>query len=270
MEATLMQGASPMAGVAINLSVDDGGLGTTTLNVANNITDALGKVYFSITNTSGLPYTATVNAESTISIPAGSQFSQEIATTFPLQHLGFGSNVPMVVRGSATKTWQNAPQLISIHKFEDLNLNGVQDAGEPNLANWSFTLTLPDASTQVATTDANGNAFFFNVNQTGAYKVSEILQAGWTNTTPLEVTRTRTSPNDLWTTWAVTFGNVRLGSLQVTKTVNWNTVNPDQNQSFEICILGPSYPDRRELPDHQLPGWSPHLDQSDPRILPGD
>jgi hypothetical protein len=33
----------------------------------------------------------------------------------------------------------------------------------------------------------------------------------------------------------------KLGSLKVTKTVNWNGVQPDSNQSFTICIAGPSY-----------------------------
>lgn len=35
----------------------------------------------------------------------------------------------------------------------------------------------------------------------------------------------------------------RLGSLSVTKTVNWGETLPDQNQSFRICIRGASYPD---------------------------
>jgi len=36
--------------------------------------------------------------------------------------------------------------------------------------------------------------------------------------------------------------NSQLGNLQVTKTVDWKGITPDQSQTFEICILGPSYP----------------------------
>jgi hypothetical protein len=35
---------------------------------------------------------------------------------------------------------------------------------------------------------------------------------------------------------------VKYGSLQVTKTVNWNGFPADPDQTFEICISGPSYP----------------------------
>jgi hypothetical protein len=42
---------------------------------------------------------------------------------------------------------------------------------------------------------------------------------------------------------AKTITNTRkLGSLEVTKTVNWNGVTPIPGQTFEICITGPSYP----------------------------
>ena len=42
---------------------------------------------------------------------------------------------------------------------------------------------------------------------------------------------------------AAVFNTRKLGSLEVTKTVNWNGVTPDPNQSFMICIAGPSNPD---------------------------
>jgi len=42
---------------------------------------------------------------------------------------------------------------------------------------------------------------------------------------------------------AAVFNTRKLGSLDVTKTVNWNGVTPDPNQSFTICIAGPSNPD---------------------------
>ena len=35
----------------------------------------------------------------------------------------------------------------------------------------------------------------------------------------------------------------KLGGLIVNKTVDWNGAAPDDKQTFEICIKGPSYPD---------------------------
>jgi hypothetical protein len=37
-----------------------------------------------------------------------------------------------------------------------------------------------------------------------------------------------------------------LGSLEVTKVVNWSGFEPDEGQTFEICISGPSYPNGTE------------------------
>ena len=50
----------------------------------------------------------------------------------------------------------------------------------------------------------------------------------------------------------------KLGSLQVTKTVNWNGVTPDTAQTFQICIQGPSYPssDCKLLPEADATPWT--------------
>ncbi len=45
----------------------------------------------------------------------------------------------------------------------------------------------------------------------------------------------------------VSFGNFQnTGSLEVTKVVNWSGVPSNTNQTFEICIIGPSYPNGNE------------------------
>ena len=82
----------------------------------------------------------------------------------------------------------------------------------------------------------------------------------WSNLIPGTYTVTETNPG---ANWAVTGNNVgivvagggsgthtitntrttpQLGSLQVTKVVNWNGVTPVPTQTFSICITGPSYP----------------------------
>jgi hypothetical protein len=80
----------------------------------------------------------------------------------------------------------------------------------------------------------------------------------WSNLLPGNYVATETSPGTSWTvtgdngaTIAVPAGgqgtgtitNTRkLGSLKVTKTVNWIGSNPDTSKTFQICITGPSYP----------------------------
>ncbi|MBI2766705.1 MAG: hypothetical protein HYX53_12470 [Chloroflexi bacterium] len=65
-------------------------------------------------------------------------------------------------------------------KFNDLNGNGVKDAGEPGLAGWTINLS-PGSST--TTTDANGSYCFSSLSP-GTYTVSEVVQVGWTPTSP--------------------------------------------------------------------------------------
>ena len=82
---------------------------------------------------------------------------------------------------------------ISGEKFNDLNGNGVQDAGDPGLPGW--TIDLLDASGAIVATtvtDDSGNFSFTDVGP-GTYTVQEELQAGWIQTFPplREPTRSR-------------------------------------------------------------------------------
>jgi protocatechuate 3,4-dioxygenase beta subunit len=79
---------------------------------------------------------------------------------------------------------------LSGDKFNDLNGDGVQESGEPGLANWTIQL-LNSAGAVVATTktDANGNYRFANVGP-GTYTVREVQQTGWTQTAPASGTYT--------------------------------------------------------------------------------
>ena len=50
-------------------------------------------------------------------------------------------------------------------------------------------------------------------------------------------------PADGGTNGTATVDNERkLGGLTITKSVEWNGITPDEEQEFEICITGPSYP----------------------------
>jgi hypothetical protein len=93
---------------------------------------------------------------------------------------------------------------LCVVKFNDLNGNGVQDPGEPFLANWTFTITAPDGSTHQVTTNADGR--ICRDVPPGTYTIVEVAQAGWTQTAPVPVgTQTVTVTSGQTTT--VAFGN---------------------------------------------------------------
>lgn len=104
---------------------------------------------------------------------------------------------------------------LCIFKFHDLNGDGVWSPNESGLAGWSFLIspTPPSLGTNMVTTLAGGN-FCFGVLAPATYTITEILQPGWTNTTPL--TQTVTVAPGQFTN--VMFGNVGpLGQLCVVK-----------------------------------------------------
>jgi uncharacterized surface anchored protein len=72
---------------------------------------------------------------------------------------------------------------ISGVKFNDVNDNGVRDAGEDGLA--GVTIRTTDASGTVSTTTSNASgAFSFTGLAAGAYVVSEVVPNGFTQTAP--------------------------------------------------------------------------------------
>ncbi|MEM2004642.1 MAG: SdrD B-like domain-containing protein [Zestosphaera sp.] len=72
---------------------------------------------------------------------------------------------------------------ISGYKWNDLNGDGVWDTNEPGLEGW--TINLYGDSTLIGTTTTNINGYYEFVNlPPGTYTVSEVLQAGWSQTYP--------------------------------------------------------------------------------------
>lgn len=77
-------------------------------------------------------------------------------------------------------------------KWNDLNGNGVQDAGESGLAGWTIYLdqnnnSKLDAGETSTLTDANGNYSFTDL-AAGTYTVAEVMKPGWQQTSPSAVT----------------------------------------------------------------------------------
>ncbi len=103
-------------------------------------------------------------------------------------------------------------------KFNDLNGNGVKDAGEPGIAGWTINITSPVNTN--TTTDVNGNYIFPNLTA-GTYAVSETHQTGWTQTAPAG--GTYSVPITSGTAAAdKNFGNFQNISVRVCKYVDTN------------------------------------------------
>lgn len=92
---------------------------------------------------------------------------------------------------------------LEVIKFNDANGNTTQDVGEVRLSGWVFNVTGPNGFSKQITTDASGHAEITGL-EPGEYTVSEVVQDGWVNTTPLEVTR---NISDDPTTQIFIFGN---------------------------------------------------------------
>jgi len=74
------------------------------------------------------------------------------------------------------------PAIISGHKFNDLNGNGVWDKlSEPALSGW--TINMAGTLSGSTTTDVNGY-YEFNYLPAGSYTISEVLKPGWVQTAP--------------------------------------------------------------------------------------
>ncbi|GBD14609.1 Serine-aspartate repeat-containing protein F [bacterium HR25] len=141
-----------------------------------------------------------------------------------------------------TCTFTNVARPVSItaHKFSDLNGDGDQDGGEPDLSGWEMTLYAGSGCTGTVqgtgTTDDSGNLSFVDL-QPGAYSVKETLQDGWRNTTSL-CQNVTLSPGGSAT---VSFGNQELATLTVVKVVEGQA--PDDDWGFS-----------GDLGDFTLPG----------------
>ncbi|MBW3585724.1 MAG: hypothetical protein KY448_07715, partial [Cyanobacteria bacterium 0813] len=98
---------------------------------------------------------------------------------------------------------------ISGQKFNDLNNNGLKDAGELGLGNWQIFLDSinPDGLFQqgepTTITDATGNYTLRDI-PAGTYQVREVQQNGWTQTTPNPGPVTVNPPNNIT---GIDFGN---------------------------------------------------------------
>lgn len=120
---------------------------------------------------------------------------------------------------TASAIFDVAPELgaLTLVKFEDLNGNGVREAGEPGVPGWRFDLKNPQGNTSGAVTGADGSVTYSEV-PAGVWTVTEQSQVGWVAITP--VSGTVTVPAAGAATFAA--GNVRPAPLSGTIFIDVN------------------------------------------------
>lgn len=92
---------------------------------------------------------------------------------------------------------------IKARKYEDINGNAKHDDNEPWLANWDIKLSGNNMDREFMTSD-DGTVIFTNL-PAGTYTVSEEMQTGWHNVTPISQKVTIPDPKTL--EGYVEFGN---------------------------------------------------------------
>lgn len=101
------------------------------------------------------------------------------------------------------------PATIAGSKFHDMNVNGVWDALEPGLGDW--TIDISPGGSQLTGGDG---AYSFSV-RPGSYTVQELLQDGWRQTMPLGDGTRRYAVISGQVLENADFGNVCLGDVSV-------------------------------------------------------
>jgi hypothetical protein len=157
-------GEAGVSGITIRLTNSAGTVLSTTTDTSGN---------FSFTALPSGPYVLTevVPAGSVQTLPGGGAGINVTLTP--------GQNAPGFLFGNQAA----AAASIAGVKFNDANGNGVRDTGETGMSGVSIQLKTPSGQTLLATTDASG-AFSFTGLAAGAYVLSEIVPAGFTQTAP--------------------------------------------------------------------------------------
>ncbi len=177
-------GGSAIADYTIYVSVDGGAFSIWQLNTA--LTEAL------YSGTAGHSYafysTARDNAGNEEAIPAGADAGT------------------VIVGGVGT---------LSGMKFEDMDGDGVKDAGEAGLSGWTLYLDADGNGAldpgELSTVTGTDGSYSFNDLAAGNHVVAELARAGWIATTPVSGSRAVTVVGGQTTT--ADFGNFHLAQI---------------------------------------------------------
>jgi len=121
-------------------------------------------------------------------------------------------------------------------KYNDLNGNGSREAGDPGLIGWTIfndanNNSLLDAGEASTTTAADGSYSLTNLGP-GTYRIRELNQTGWIQTS--------TNPSDIIGTSGSTFSNTNFGNFQLVSVsgIKFNDVNGDGNPAGDSGLSG--------------------------------
>ena len=129
---------------------------------------------------------------------------------------------------------------LKIHKFHDLNGNGIHNSDEPSLSGWEFTIQGPMGKAIEEYTDKKGEITVEKLIP-GDYSIEETLPSGWVASTP-HIQNAVIAEED---TSEVYFGNYIPPELNIWKfdDRNWNKMH-DSGETFlsgwEFDIEGPN------------------------------
>ncbi|MEX2131867.1 MAG: SdrD B-like domain-containing protein, partial [Pseudohongiellaceae bacterium] len=185
---TIVKDSQPDNAQAFNFSTSGAGLNNFTLDDDGNTTNAFSNSVTFSNLTAGIALTVTEDAITGWTVPSlqciptvpglTSIFTDQANRTFTV-NLEAGANVTCTFSNVFTAPAPSAS--ICGVKFNDLNGNGLQDAGELGLANWQISLGI--AAIPPVTTGTKGEYCISGL-PAGTYTLSEILQAPWLQTFP--------------------------------------------------------------------------------------
>lgn len=132
-----------------------------------------------ISSVTSLAYGSATSVNYSASLTAGTH-----CLRIGIRNLGgvaMGLNVKGTITGAnlLSQACCNNKSKMTGMKFKDLNCNGIKDANEPGLPGWTIQLS----NGQSKVTDAGGFYTFIDLDA-GNYTVTEVNQAGWTQTMP--------------------------------------------------------------------------------------
>ena len=130
-------------------------------------------------------------------------------------------------------------------KFNDLDGDGIRQSGEPGLEDWTIFLDANDDGAlgpgETSTTTNLYGSYSFGSLAAGTYRVREVQQEGWTQTSANVVTVVL--PSQSAQSSVVNLGNFRLGSI--VDGVKYHDLDGDGV---------------RDANEPGLPGWTIYLD----------
>jgi len=197
---TVTQGSQLVSGQAVTITADHGTPTPSTVT-----TNEEGEATFSLSYGTA-DTTSHITATSQMSLPVGTIFN---GTDPNKQKLVLGEESLGLAQTYASATWIGTGS-VTAFSFDDYNMDGEHDSGEPSLEGWTITLQKNQSGTWVnyatpQTTNGDGIVHFTNVSA-GEYRVIETLQSGWYATTSL----TKTFDLPQGGSHSVAFGQIKL------------------------------------------------------------